>query len=93
MPKKTELSKKISDKMTSDEHKKLTKYEKISQTLGEKMVKYQRAYVQYTRKTKDENSTKARKMVDKAFEYEAKAFKAHDKYVKYKNALKKKYTS
>ena len=57
------------------------------------MVKYQKAYVQYTRKTKDDNSLKARNMADKGFEYEYKAFKAQDEYVKYKNNLRNKYSS
>jgi hypothetical protein len=91
MPKKIKLTKKVLDKMTSEEHKKLKKYEKVSQTLGEKMVKYQRAYVDYTRKTKDSKSLKARKMADKGFEYEYKVFNAQDEYVKYKKMLIKKY--
>jgi hypothetical protein len=91
MPRKIKLTKKVLDKMTSEEHKKLKKYEKVSETLGDKMVKYQRAYVQYTRKTKDDNSLKARKMADKGFEYEYKAFNAQDEYVKYKQMLIKKY--
>ena len=91
MPKRIELSNKVLDRMTSDEHKKLKKCEKTSQILGQKMVKLQRAYVQYMRKTKDGNSIKARKMADKALECESNAFKAHDEYIKYKQYLKNKY--
>jgi hypothetical protein len=32
-------------------------------------------------------------MADKGFEYEYKAFKAQEEYVKYKNNLRKKYSS
>jgi hypothetical protein len=95
MPKsnKTELSKQILSKMTPNEHKTLKQYEKICQTLGEKMVKYQCAYSQYMRKTNDKNSVRAQKMADKGFEFEGKAFKAHHVYVKYTQHLRNKYAS
>ena len=49
----------------------------------EKMLKAQ---------SKDNLSLKARKLADKGFMYESIAFKSHEKLVKYKELLKKKYS-
>jgi hypothetical protein len=53
----------------------------------EKMLKAQSAYTQYSRKT-----FKSKKLADKGFKYESMAFKLHEKLVKYKELLKKKYS-
>lgn len=78
--------------LTSDEKKKLKKMEKEDAITLEKMLKAQSAYTQYVRKTKNNLSLKARKLADKGFKYESIAFKSHDKLVKYKELLKKKYS-
>jgi hypothetical protein len=92
MPKKSVLSKKIIDQLSSEEKQKLKKMEKEDAIILEKMLKAQSAYTQYIRKTKDSISSKARKLADKGFRYESMAFKSHEKLVKYKELLKKKYS-
>jgi len=87
MPKMSALS-----KLSSEEKKKLKKMEKEDAITLEKMLKAQSAYTQYCRKTKDHLSLKARKLADKGFKYESMAFKSHDKLVKYKELMKKKYS-
>ena len=78
--------------LSSEEEKKLKKMEKEDSITLEKMLKAQSAYTQYVRKTKNNLSLKARKLADKGFKYESIAFKSHDKLVKYKELLKKKYS-
>jgi hypothetical protein len=92
MPKKLVLSKIIINQLSSEEKKKLKKMEKEDAITIEKMLNAQSAYTQYIRKTKDSISSKARKLADKGFKYECMAFKSHDKLVKYKELLKKKYS-
>ena len=91
MPKSSDLSNAILNQLSSEEHKKLKKLEKKDARMGEKMLKAHSAYTQYVRKTKDDDSIRARKLVDKGFEYESKAFKARDELLEYKARLKKKY--
>ena len=92
MPKMSALSKIIIDQLTSEEKQKLKKMEKEDAITLEKMLKAQSAYTQYTRKTKNNLSLKARKLADKGFKYEYLAFKSHAKLDKYKELLKKKYS-
>lgn len=86
------LSKSILSKLSSEEEKKLKKMEKEDAIILEKMLKAQSAYTQYVRKTKNNLSIKARKLANKGFMYESMAFKSHEKLVKYKEFLKKKYS-
>ncbi len=82
----------IIDQLSSEEKQKLKKMEKEDAIILEKMLKAQSAYTQYIRKNKDSISSKARKLADKGFKYESMAFKSHEKLVKYKELLKKKYS-
>ena len=92
MPKMSALSKIIIDQLTSEEKQKLKKMEKEDAIILEKMLKAQSAYTQYTRKTKNNLSLKAKKLADKGFMYESMAFKSYAKLDKYKELLKKKYS-
>jgi hypothetical protein len=82
----------IIDQLTSEEKNKLKKMEKEDAIALEKMLKAQSAYTLYVRKEKDSSSLKARRLADKGFKYESMAFKLHEKLVKYKELLKKKYS-
>jgi len=86
------LQKSVLSKLSSEEEKKLKKMEKEDAIILEKMLKAQSAYTQYVRKTKNNLSLKAKKLADKGFMYESMAFKSHEKLVKYKELLKKKYS-
>ena len=76
--------------LSSEEKNKLKKMEKEDAITLEKMLKAQSAYTQYTWKTKDNLSLKAKKLADKGFMFESNAFKSHRR--KYKEFLKKKYS-
>ena len=84
------IPKAILNKLSPSEKKKLEKHQMMNDKLFKEMNEAQQKYTMEARKG-NVSDEKLRKMADKGFRLEKKAFDHDDKLTAYKNDLMKKY--